>query len=195
MAFSEFCKIYRQEEKFLVLNPSVPSWLVTNINGVLLLKLYSEEKSFETIAEEFTAPAPEFSTSSALKFLNRAKAERLFSEQTQIKDYKPFPLRDVYLNINEQCNLRCIYCISHLRVEEHRKLSFEDYQKLLDEISEKWGSMIGFQPLFPTGKPNYDKLKLSGEEYFDAMTNAVENVKLLNTFKKSMNIIPRKKLC
>ena len=61
MAFSDVCKVYRRGEKFLVLNPLVPSWLVTNINGVLLLKLYAEEKSFEKISDEFRTYAPEFS--------------------------------------------------------------------------------------------------------------------------------------
>ena len=294
MAFSDVCKVYRQGEKFLVMNPTVPSWLVTNINGVLLLKLYSEEKSFEDIADEFRVHAPEFPASSVMAFLNRAESERLFAEPTVLEDYKPFPLRDVYLNITEKCNLRCIYCINNLRVEERRVLSLEDYRRLLDEIaemkpavevvitggepltspltipvaeyanklgikcvlmtnatlidernvekiarlfckiqisvdgsdatihdfyrgkgsyvktkraiellqthgaeiklmmvvtkknvgdiksiSEKWGDMIDFQPLFPTGDPaTYDELKLTGREYYDAMTNASEDIRL-----------------
>lgn len=293
MAFSDVCKVYRQGEKFLVLNPTVPSWLVTNINGVLLLKLYSEEKSFESIAEEFRVHAPEFSSEAVLKFLERAECERLFAKPTILADYKPFPLRDVYLNMTARCNLRCIYCVNNLRVEERRELSFEDYRRVLDEIAamkpaveiiitggepltspltipvaeyanelglkctlltnatlidadnvetltklfcrfqisvdgsnaaihdfyrgkgnyakteraiellqnhgakiklmmvvtkrnmgdvanvtKKWGKMIDFQPLFPTGNANYDALKLSGQEYFDAMTNASEDIRL-----------------
>lgn len=293
MAFSDVCKVYRQGEKFLVLNPTVPSWLVTNINGVLLLKLYSEEKSFESIAEEFRVHAPEFSSEAVLKFLERAESERLFAKPTILADYKPFPLRDVYLNMTDRCNLRCIYCVNNLRVEERRELFFEDYQRLLDEIAamkpaveiiftggeplvspltipvaeyanelglkstlltnatlinadnvetltklfcrfqisvdgseaaihdfyrgkgnyaktekaikllqahgaevklmmvvtkknvsdianvtKKWGGLIDFQPLFPTGNENFDALKLSGEEYFDAMNHASENIRL-----------------
>lgn len=299
MAFSEVCKVYQQGEKFLVLNPSVPSWLVTNINGVLLLKLYSEEKTFAEIVNEFANYAPEFSSASVLNFLKRAESERLFAEPTQIQAFKPSTLRAVYLNITENCNLRCIYCVNNLRVEERHKLSFEDYQKLVDEIAEmnpeieititggepltspltipvaeyankrgvkctlmtnatlidennvdkitqlfykvqismdgsaaaihdfyrgagsyekteraikllqergadvnlmmvvtkknmddvpnatkKWGSLIGFQPLFPTGKPNYDEMKLTGKEYFNAMTNASENIKLVEHLQK-----------
>ena len=86
MAFSDVCKIYRQGEKFLVLNPSVPSWLVTSVNGVLLLKLYSAEKSFEDIAEEFRLHAPDFPASSVLKFLEHAERERLFKEPTKLAE-------------------------------------------------------------------------------------------------------------
>ena len=281
MAFSDVCKVYRQGEKFLVLNPLVPSWLVTNINGVLLLKLYSEEKSFEDIAEEFRVHAPGFSASTALKFLERAESERLFAKPTISADCKPFPLRDIYLNITERCNLRCIYCVNNLRVEEQRELFLSDYQRLLDEVAamkpaveiiftggepftslmtnatlidadniktltrlfykfqisvdgsnatihdfyrgkgsyakteraiellqergaaiklmmvvtkrnigdignltKKWGNMIDFQPLFPTGNDNYDALKLSGKDYFDAMINASENVRLYEFLDK-----------
>ena len=299
MAFSDVCKVYRQGEKFLVLNPLVPSWLVTNINGVLLLKLYAEEKSFEKISDEFRTYAPEFSAESVLKFLNRAKAERLFSEPAQLEDYKPSPLHAVYLNITDHCNLRCIYCVNNLRVEERRELSFEDYRRLLEEISamkpaveiiftggepltspltipvaeyanklgikctlmtnatlidernvakltklfykfqisvdgseaaihdfyrgkgsyaktehaikllqkhgadiklmmvvtknnlddvkniyKNRGTLINFQPLFPTGNNNYDALKLSGKEYFDAMINASENIRIFWNMEK-----------
>ncbi len=33
-------RIFEKNGKFLVLNVLVPSWIVTNINGVLILKLY-----------------------------------------------------------------------------------------------------------------------------------------------------------
>ena len=45
-------KVYRRGEKFLVLNPSMPSWVVTNLNGVLTIKLFGETQSVEeTVCE------------------------------------------------------------------------------------------------------------------------------------------------
>ena len=162
MAFSDVCKVYRQGEKFLVLNPSVPSWLVTNVNGVLLLKLYSAEKSFEDIAEEFRLHAPDFSASSVIKFLEHAERERLFKESTKLDDYKSFPLRDVYLNITEHCNLRCIYCINKVRVEERRELFFADYKRLLDEIA---GMKPEVKIIFTGGEPLTSPLTIPIAEY------------------------------
>ena len=51
---SDVLKIYNKEGKFLVLNPLVPSWIVTNINGVLILKQLSESKTFEETAIVFS---------------------------------------------------------------------------------------------------------------------------------------------
>ena len=106
---------------------------MTNVNGVLLLKLYSEEKSFEDIAEEFRLHAQDFPASSVIKFLEHAERERLFKEPTKLADYEPFPLRDVYLNITEHCNLRCIYCINKLRVEKRREL----FLRIINDCSTK----------------------------------------------------------
>ena len=51
-------KVYEKDEKYLVLNPNVPSWIVTNINGVLVLKCYREDISFEDIATTFCDQCP-----------------------------------------------------------------------------------------------------------------------------------------
>ncbi len=105
---AEVCKVYQSGEKFLVLNPLVPSWFVTNINGVLLLKLYVEGKSFEQIADEFLALASDFPRLPLLKFLAAAQAYKLFELPTAPLKHKPYALNAVYLNMTDRCNLRCI---------------------------------------------------------------------------------------
>ncbi len=292
MAFSEVCRIYQQDEKFLVLNPSVPAWVVTNINGVLLLKLYAEEKTFAEIAAEFQTYAPDFPVAAMINFLEEAAAEHLFDAPTELTEYAPSDLRNVYLNITDACNLNCVYCVNSLRDESKQNLGIEDYKRIVDEIAalnpkigviftggealtsgvtipaaayaktrgldcmlmtnatlideknigviaenfshvqisldgsraavhdyfrgngnfakteraitllknhgveiqlmmvvskknlddvaamiDKWGSEVDFQPLFPFANPKlYDALKISGKDYFDAMTRASDNV-------------------
>ena len=95
MTFSEVCKVYQQGEKFLVLNPLVPAWIVTNINGVLLLKLYAEGKSFEKIVDEFIAVASDFPRLPALKFLEKANTEKLFEIPMPSFEHKPYSLNAV----------------------------------------------------------------------------------------------------
>lgn len=133
MVFSEVCKIYQQGEKFLVLNPLVPAWIVTNINGVLLLKLYTEDKSFEFIANEFKKYAPDFPCSTIIEFLEYAKNESLFEMPTEEFKHKPYRLSAIYLNMTEACNLHCKYCFATERIENNRLLNLSDYRKLLDE--------------------------------------------------------------
>ena len=203
MAFSEICRVYQQGEKFLVLNPSVPAWIVTNINGVLLLKLYAEEKTFAEIAAEFQTYAPDFPVSAMINFLEEAATEHLFDAPTELAEYAPSDLRNVYLNVTDTCNLNCIYCVNSLREESAKNLRLDDYKRLIDEIAAmnpKIGVIftggealtssitipaaeyaktrgLDFQPLFPFANPKlYDALKISGKDYFDAMTRASDNV-------------------
>ena len=133
--FSDVCKIYRREEKYLVLNPLVPSWIVTNINGVLLLKLYAENKSFADIATEYEKYAPNIPSATIIKFLEKAKAERLF-EPPVAYFYKPRELKEIFLNITDNCNLRCIFCIAAQRVEDEKHMTLDDYKRVLDEAAE-----------------------------------------------------------
>ena len=133
MTFSEVCKVYQRDEKFLVLNPLIPSWIVTNINGVLLLKLYAEDKSFESIASEFKTFMPDFPPSAIFNFLEHAKKENLFDIPSEEKIYKPDKLKEIYLNITDTCNLHCIFCIVGRRIENEKFLTVEDYKKLIDE--------------------------------------------------------------
>ncbi len=112
-------------------------------------------------------------------------------------------LRNVYLNVTDTCNLNCIYCVNSLREESAKNLRLDDYKRLIDEIAAmnpKIGVIftggealtssitipaaeyaktrgLDFQPLFPFANPKlYDALKISGKDYFDAMTRASDNV-------------------
>lgn len=133
--FSDVCKIYRRDEKYLVLNPLVPAWVVTNINGVLLLKLYAEDKPFDDIAAEFSKYAPDVPLSTSVKFLQKAQAENLF-DMPQVCVYTPRPLEEICLNITDNYNLRCIFCIVAQRVEDEKHMTLEDYKRVLDEAKE-----------------------------------------------------------
>ncbi|MCR5833531.1 MAG: radical SAM protein [Selenomonadaceae bacterium] len=134
MAFSDDCRIYESNGKYLVLNPTLPTWIVTNINGVLLLKLYREDKTFNQIADEFLTYAPYFSKSSLLAFLKKADEARLFHISTDSLSHKPYNLGAVYFNMTEACNLHCIYCFATERKEKIKRMAYRDYVSVLDSI-------------------------------------------------------------
>ena len=162
MEFSEVCKIYQRDGKFLVLNPLVPAWIVTNINGVLLLKLYAEDKSFEFIADEFKKYAPDFPSSTVVHFLQHAKNEHLFEMPTEKVQHKPYQLGAIYLNMTKACNLRCKYCFAAERIENSRPLNLSDYKKLLDEA---FGINPDIEIIFTGGEPLLSENTLPVAEY------------------------------
>ena len=125
-------KVYERGEKFLVLNPSVPSWIVTNLNGVLTIKIFIETQSAEETVREITRQT-NFPAQSIIDFLEAAKREELF-EVPPLSAYQKSQLRAVYLNMTELCNLNCIYCFAAARKENSARLTFDDYKKILDAV-------------------------------------------------------------
>ena len=77
MKLEDILKVYRRDEKFLILNPLVPSWIVTNLNGVLIVKVFSEKKSVKKTIEEFGKNAKNISAQSIEKFLDEVRGETL----------------------------------------------------------------------------------------------------------------------
>ena len=132
MRVDELLKIYRREGKFLVLNPLVPSWVVTNANGVLLIKIFAETLSTQETIREVSSRA-EIPAQNVVNFLDAAKQEGLF-EVPPPPVREPFQLRTVYLNMTDACNLRCIYCFAAARKEGSARLTFDDYKKILDAV-------------------------------------------------------------
>ena len=134
MKLEDVLKVYQRDEKFLILNPLVPSWIVTNLNGVLLVKIYSETQTTEQTLEKFKSHAKNISAQSVEKFLNEVRGEGLFEIPAAPFVHKPYTLRAVYLNITSRCNLNCIYCFAAERVESDSKMDFDDYKKVLDSV-------------------------------------------------------------
>lgn len=128
----ELLKIYRRKEKFLVLNPLVPSWIVTNLNGALLIKIFSKtlstQETIRKMSRHTNIPAQ-----SVADFLDAAKREGLFTVPS-VSAYAPSKLRAVYLNMTDRCNLNCVYCFTEARKENSARLNLDDYKKILIEV-------------------------------------------------------------
>ncbi|MBQ7704689.1 MAG: radical SAM protein [Selenomonadaceae bacterium] len=130
MQLENILKVYQRGEKFLILNPLVSAWIVTNLNGVLLVKTYAETQS----SAEFLKHAKNISAPSAEKFLNKARGEGLFKIPAAPFFHTPYTLRAVYLNMTARCNLNCIYCFAAERQESNFQMTFDDYKKILDGV-------------------------------------------------------------
>lgn len=110
----------------------MPSWVVTNLNGVLTIKIFTETQSTEETVREVTRQA-NFPAQSIVDFLEAAQREELFTVPP-VPVYEPNRLRAVYLNMTERCNLNCIYCFAAARKEQSARLTFDDYKKILDAV-------------------------------------------------------------
>lgn len=142
-----------KDGKFLVLNPRVPSWLVTNEAGVLILRLLDGSLPLERVLQEARRIDPLITGGDFEDFVERARAARLF--ETSAPELSPprFPLRSLYLNVTEACNLRCDYCYAEERVRTPRaeQLDLDEYLELLEGAGRLSGELVvhftGGEPL------------------------------------------------
>lgn len=181
MKFEEIVSIYRSELKpdlYLVLNPIVPSYIVTNINGVLLLKSYSENKSFSSITDEFIElSGANLDKNKCMSFLENAKQAHLFDCHPYAEEYKVRDLYSIYLNMTKECNLKCTYCYAEERIESnYNYLTYEDYTRLIDELPGITSravdiSFTGGEPLLNPITKNVAKYAKSHNCYTRLLTN------------------------
>ena len=130
----DILSIYQKDNKYLVLNSQVPAWIVTNLTGLAVLKLYCENKSFELTAKQVSQENKAVQKSSIINFLKSAEKESLFSENVFEHIHHPYFLSNIYLNMTQKCNLHCIYCYASARTEHGKEnLVFNDYKKILNE--------------------------------------------------------------
>lgn len=173
-------RIFEKNGKFIVLNALAPSWIVTNINGVLILKLYDGVKTFDEIADEALTITHLEIRDKVLDFLDQAQKARLFQEQTEMPVHKPYRLNSIYLNMTEQCNLKCVYCYASSRVESGDRLCFDDYTRILDEAASMTDEL---NVTFTGGEPILSPLTVPVAQYAKAKgfgTYLLSNGTLIN---------------
>lgn len=183
---SESFVIYEKNGKYLILNPKVPSWIVTNINGALLLKLYDGVRSFSEIAEIFCKQIKIDMKDNVLRFLSKAEDARLFQEHTEMPVHKAYKFSSIYLNMTEICNLHCVYCYASSRVESGNRLTLNDYIRVLDEVAKMTDEM---RITFTGGEPLMSELTFPVAHY--AKSKGFETYLLSNgTLINKKNIKP-----
>lgn len=156
-------KVYQRGDKFLVLNPLIPSWIVTNINGVLLLKLYGNLQEVDKTVQAFKEHTTQIPAHSCESFLEKIQEARLFDSSAASYIHKPYQLDGVYLNMTRNCNLHCIYCFAASRKESSDSdLDFNDYVRILTAI-KKYNSAVTI--IFTGGEPLLSKLTIPVAEY------------------------------
>ena len=163
MVDTDVLKIYQRNDRFLVLNPLIPSWIVTNINGVLLLKLYADFQLVDKTIEAFKEHAAEIPACSCEAFLNKVQRAHLFDDSPSPYIHKPYQLNAVYLNMTRNCNLHCIYCFAASRKESSdADLEFDDYVEILNAI-HKYNASATI--IFTGGEPLLSKLTIPVAQY------------------------------
>ena len=150
---SDTLSVYSKGNSYLILNPQVPAWIVTNLAGVATIKEYAECLSFEKTAEKINSINPEIKKGSVINFLKYSEKISLFKECAIAKHiHKPYFLNGLYLNMTKDCNLKCIYCFAATRKENGKELlNLGEYKNILNSIKNLCSNDMSI--VFTGGEP------------------------------------------
>ena len=110
----------KKKEKYLIMNPDVPNWIVVNENAAYFLSCCNGKRSIREIFETIKTNKNDLGMKNVLKLFQQAADSMLFehefriykssvSEKVDRNDYSPKPLRSVHLKLTNKCNLKCTY--------------------------------------------------------------------------------------
>ena len=131
-------RIYSREERYIVYNPTVPSWVHTNVTGALLVKLLS---LLGSVAESINAAARNgIDKDSSQDFFSKMHNARMFEVADKsmrwTEQYKKNrQLSSVYLHLTNTCNLSCSYCYRNSSPKVATKYFGDAFNSFLSECA------------------------------------------------------------
>lgn len=153
----------KKNDRYLLFNPEIPSWIVTNKNGLRILSVINGKRTLNEIVAIFCKKYGNDYEQNVRNFLIEALKTNFFNKPSSNPRHSVsnFRLRILQLSLTSKCNLNCSYCYAASRVETgNRLLTFEDYKRIITEVKQITPSAIitltGGEPLL-----NKDCLKIA----------------------------------
>ena len=137
LKLSPYVREIQRGDKYIFINPNLPKWIVTDEWGKLLLSLFNGENTYSEIISIAVEGFGENSREKINAFCSAILSSGLFDDVEPLPREHRMPLGSVHLSLSDYCNLNCTYCYARERIErKHPKLSFQEYQTIIDEILE-----------------------------------------------------------
>lgn len=169
--------VKKKKEKFLFLDPKKPDWIVVNSNGALALKLCNGKRTIPDIISTVSKIAKRNLSEEMTDFFHTIYSKTSFLEDSEDNNRNNFVsstfLKQVHLNLTDNCNMKCIYCYASQRTPPSELLTLEEYQKLVDSLNH---IMNGSKPtiVFTGGEPLLTDFALDLAKYIKSRGNQIE---------------------
>lgn len=131
---SEDIYIEQRGDRVLMLDPSQPTWIVTNENSANFLRLFNGHKS---IRDALTLVGSSQSPQHLSAYGVIAKALELgilWVDRPPSTPARMKTLSSVHLTLTRKCNLQCIYCYADAGKPNQRELSTENWKGIISQI-------------------------------------------------------------
>lgn len=139
--FSENIYIEQRGDRVLILDPSQPTWIVTNENSANLLRLFNGHVSIGDVLS-LVGNSQSHQYLSAYDVIAKAlELGIIWVDKTPDSRVRRRTLSSVHLTLTRKCNLQCIYCYADAGKPSQRELSIENWEDITSQIYSLSGSI------------------------------------------------------
>jgi radical SAM protein with 4Fe4S-binding SPASM domain len=144
-----------RDSRWLCLNPDVPSWLVSNRAGSLLLRLADGQRSIQDICALLDAAGIGVADRHVADFFLAARSAGLFAHGVDPQDpltaWDGRGLGAVHLHLTNRCNLECVYCFRESTPRLAVHLTADHFVEALQRMAPR--ATGGLTVTFTGGEP------------------------------------------
>ena len=133
----EQVQTFQRGDKFVIINPLLPAWVVTNHVGRLIVSLFDGDNTIDDIVEAACEVLGKDKRQEVMAFCHHVVESSIFETTPHPQHPRDRSLHCVHLSLSSACNLRCKYCYAAERVESrYPQLTLNEYQRLIDDLCD-----------------------------------------------------------
>ena len=147
--------IEQRNDKFLVLNPEKPDWLVINNSALLLLSLIDNKRTIDEIAKLSDELNCDLNIQEVKDFFLDTEVKCFLSQHQPVKNENTY-LKNIHIHLTSKCNFKCNYCYVPNAVKMKEDiLAPSAIQSFLKQIVPKFSPNITLTGGEPMLHPNF----------------------------------------
>jgi len=133
-------RVYNRAEKFIIFNPTIPSWVYSNATGAIILKIASVGYPIGQVIE--IAADNGINRISAEQFFKKCFSAKLFELREKSGRWKDGSrainrrLESINLHLTDHCNLSCSYCYRNSSPRVQIKKFGDEFNTFLDDCRD-----------------------------------------------------------
>lgn len=133
----EQVQVFQRGDKYVLINPLLPAWIVTNELGKLLMSQFDGNNTIDEIVEAACEILGNEKREEVKAFCQHVVDSSIFETMPHAQHPRDNGLHCVHLSLSSACNLRCKYCYAAERVESSfPAMTLDDYKRVVDDLCE-----------------------------------------------------------
>ncbi|MCK5309949.1 MAG: PqqD family peptide modification chaperone, partial [Thermoplasmata archaeon] len=150
---------FKRDELTLLIEPDSGKWFFSKDEGLSLLELCDGEKDLNEILDIFSSTCdgdPEAKKKDVEVFIKSLESSGILGDvkPNKIPRFTEFYVKNAWLHLTDECNLRCKYCYRDSAEAFDNELSIEEQKGIIDQVKElgheetdQWIVFTGGEPL------------------------------------------------